>query len=34
MRGGLAGTRSFRRDSHDADSTCLLHGNGYCFSKA
>jgi protein-L-isoaspartate(D-aspartate) O-methyltransferase len=34
MRGGLAGTRSFRRDSHDADSTCLLHGSGYCFSKA
>jgi protein-L-isoaspartate(D-aspartate) O-methyltransferase len=34
MRGGLADTRSLRRDYHDADYTCLLHGDGYCFSKA
>jgi protein-L-isoaspartate(D-aspartate) O-methyltransferase len=34
MQDGLADTRSLRRDSHDADSTCLLHGRGYCFSKA
>ena len=34
MQGGLADTRSLKRDSHDADSTCLLHGRGYCFSKA
>ena len=24
--------RSLRRDAHDADETCWLHGAGYCFS--
>jgi len=32
-RGGLADVRSLRRDAHDADSSCLLHGRGYCFSR-
>jgi protein-L-isoaspartate(D-aspartate) O-methyltransferase len=32
-RGGLADVRSLRRDAHDADRSCLLHGRGYCFSK-
>jgi protein-L-isoaspartate(D-aspartate) O-methyltransferase len=33
-RGGLAVVHSLRRDVHEADSSCLLHGRGYCFSKA
>jgi protein-L-isoaspartate(D-aspartate) O-methyltransferase len=32
-RGGLAEVRSLRRDTHDGESSCLLHGRGYCFSK-
>jgi protein-L-isoaspartate(D-aspartate) O-methyltransferase len=32
-RGGLADVRSLRRDAHDPDGSCLLHGRGYCFSK-
>jgi protein-L-isoaspartate(D-aspartate) O-methyltransferase len=33
IQGGLADTRSLRRDYHDPGSTCLLHGRGYCFSS-
>lgn len=29
---GLREVRSLRRELHDADSSCLLHGEGYCFS--
>jgi protein-L-isoaspartate(D-aspartate) O-methyltransferase len=32
--GRLQEIRSFRRDAHEADSSCLLHGRGYCFSSA
>ena len=32
--GRLPEIRSLRRDAHDADSSCLLHGRGYCFSSA
>jgi len=32
--GRLPEMRSFRRDAHQADSSCLLHGRGYCFSTA
>ena len=32
-RGNLAEVRSLRRDAHDADSSCLLHGHGYCLSS-
>ena len=31
--GGFAGVRSLRRDAHDRDESCGLHGEGYCFSK-
>jgi hypothetical protein len=30
---GLPEARSLRRDIHDVDPSCLLHGRGYCFSK-
>lgn len=30
---GLTEVRSLRRETHDPDSSCLLHGEGYCFSK-
>ena len=30
---GLTDVRSLRREAHDPDSFCLLHGEGYCFSK-
>jgi protein-L-isoaspartate(D-aspartate) O-methyltransferase len=30
--GGQRFVRSLRTDSHDPDSTCWLHGDGYCFS--
>jgi protein-L-isoaspartate(D-aspartate) O-methyltransferase len=30
---GLTDVRSLRRDAHDPDEACLLHGEGYCFSK-
>jgi protein-L-isoaspartate(D-aspartate) O-methyltransferase len=33
QRGGLMDVRSLRRDVHDPDSACLLHGRGYCFSS-
>ena len=26
--------RSLRRDEHEPDATCLLHGKGVCFSSA
>lgn len=32
-KGGLAEVRALRRDGHLADSSCLLHGHGYCFSN-
>jgi protein-L-isoaspartate(D-aspartate) O-methyltransferase len=31
--GRLLEIRSLRRDVHGADSSCLLHGRGYCFSS-
>jgi len=31
---GLTGIRSLRRDVHAPESSCLLHGRGYCFSSA
>jgi protein-L-isoaspartate(D-aspartate) O-methyltransferase len=31
--GSFAEIRSLRRDLHDADESCALHGKGYCFSK-
>ncbi len=30
---GQAAVRSLRRDPHDADETCWLHGDGWCLSK-
>jgi protein-L-isoaspartate(D-aspartate) O-methyltransferase len=30
---GRAALRSLRRDPHDKDDTCWLHGNGWCLSK-
>ncbi len=30
---GLTDVRSLRREAHDPDPFCLLHGEGYCFSK-
>jgi len=30
---GQAALRSLRRDQHDADDSCWLHGNGWCLSK-
>ena len=32
--GRLKEIRYLRRDTHEADSSCLLHGCGYCFSSA
>lgn len=32
-RPGLAALRSLRRDPHDADDSCWLHGDGWCLSK-
>lgn len=32
--GRLPEIRSLRRDAHEADPSCLLHGRGYCFSSA
>ncbi len=32
-RDGLTEVRSLRREPHNEDSSCLLHGCGYCFSK-
>jgi len=29
----LPDARSLRREEHRPDESCLLHGNGYCFSK-
>jgi protein-L-isoaspartate(D-aspartate) O-methyltransferase len=28
-----AGVRSLRRDAHDKNESCWLHGNGWCFSR-
>jgi protein-L-isoaspartate(D-aspartate) O-methyltransferase len=30
---GLTDVRSLRREPHNADQSCCLHGKGYCFSK-
>jgi protein-L-isoaspartate(D-aspartate) O-methyltransferase len=30
---GLAALKSLRRDPHDKDETCWLHGEGWCLSK-
>jgi protein-L-isoaspartate(D-aspartate) O-methyltransferase len=30
---GRAALKSLRRDRHDKDETCWLHGNGWCLSK-
>ena len=30
---GQRALKSLRRDRHDADDTCWLHGNGWCLSK-
>jgi protein-L-isoaspartate(D-aspartate) O-methyltransferase len=32
-RGGLIDSRSLRREKHCAEESCLLHGDGYCFSR-
>jgi len=32
-RGGLIDARSLRREEHSAEESCLLHGDGYCFSR-
>ncbi len=32
-RTGQAAMRSLRRDPHDADDSCWLHGDGWCLSK-
>ena len=29
----LTDARSLRREEHSPDESCLLHGNGYCFSR-
>jgi protein-L-isoaspartate(D-aspartate) O-methyltransferase len=33
-KGGFGGLRSLRRDAHEPAPSCLLHGEGYCFSNA
>jgi protein-L-isoaspartate(D-aspartate) O-methyltransferase len=30
---GLTDVRTLRREAHTPDESCLLHGEGYCFSK-
>jgi protein-L-isoaspartate(D-aspartate) O-methyltransferase len=30
---GLTEVRSLRREAHNPDGSCLLHGDGYCFSR-
>ena len=30
---GQAALRSLRRDPHDADDSCWLHGEGWCLSR-
>jgi protein-L-isoaspartate(D-aspartate) O-methyltransferase len=32
-RNGLTDVRSLRRAAHSPDESCLLHGDGYCFSR-
>jgi protein-L-isoaspartate(D-aspartate) O-methyltransferase len=32
-RGGLNDARSLRREEHSTEKSCLLHGDGYCFSR-
>jgi protein-L-isoaspartate(D-aspartate) O-methyltransferase len=32
-RGGLNDARSLRCEEHSAEESCLLHGDGYCFSR-
>ena len=33
VKSGLTDARSLRVEGHDPEESCLLHGNGYCFSK-
>ena len=33
QKNGLTDVRSLRVGGHDPEESCLLHGNGYCFSK-
>jgi protein-L-isoaspartate(D-aspartate) O-methyltransferase len=33
QRGDMATVKSLRRESHDQDETCWLHGEGYCLSR-
>jgi protein-L-isoaspartate(D-aspartate) O-methyltransferase len=30
---GQRAVKSLRRDAHDADESCWLHGDGWCLSK-
>jgi len=32
-KNGLTDAHSLRREEHRANESCLLHGEGYCFSK-
>ena len=32
-KNGLTDVRSLRRESHPMEDSCLLHGEGYCFSS-
>ena len=32
-KNGLTDARSLRREDHRPDESCLLHGEGYCFSS-
>lgn len=32
-KGGFGGLQSLRREIHAPEPSCLLHGDGYCFSK-
>ena len=33
VKSGLTDVRSLRVEGHDSEESCVLHGNGYCFSK-
>ena len=33
QRGDMAAVKSLRRESHDQDETCWLHGEGWCLSR-
>jgi protein-L-isoaspartate(D-aspartate) O-methyltransferase len=32
-RGDMGAVKSLRREAHDADATCWLHGDGWCLSR-